>query len=301
MTTSQVPNAPANTDPSKVLTTPDGRRLAWTECGDPHGRPLLWFHGSPSSRLDAAPGGPYSAELADLGVRLIGADRPGYGLSATHPGRTMLTVAEDTATLADTLDLDRVALAGWSGGGPFALAVAARLGNRVSGVAVLAGVAPTELAGPDDLAEADLFALVRADPAALAERFRQLADVMRNDPFSAALSLVGDFLSEADLAAVSDPAYAAAMAASLSEAARSNLAGYQQDLDALTADWPFPLTDVTQPVILLHGRQDRIVPMRHGQALANALPNAALTITDDGHLSIVGQLPALANTLLGAR
>jgi len=91
------------------------------------------------------------------------------------------------------------------------------------------------------------------------------------------------------------------MAASLAEAARGDLVGYRQDLQVLAADWPFELAEVRQPVVLVHGRQDRIVPLRHGQALAAALPDAALTTTDDGHLSVVSRLPGLAASLVGER
>ena len=300
MTTTPLPDSPTMTTGPAQLTLPDGRRLAWTETGDPQGRPLLWFHGSPSSRLDAAPGGPFSEQLADLGVRLIGADRPGYGLSSSHPGRTLLTAADDTAALADALGLDRFAAAGWSGGGPVALAVAARLGHRVTGVAVLAGLAPPHLAGHEDLAEAALFELALTDPTSLDAQLHSLAEVMRTDPFTAALTMLGDHLGEADLAAVSEPAFAAAMAASLAEAARGDLVGYGQDLATLARDWQFELADVRQPVMLVHGRQDRIVPLRHGQAVVAALPDATLTTTDDGHLSVVGQFPGLAATLVGA-
>lgn len=222
------------------MTLPDGRILGWTQSGDAHGAPLLWFHGSPGSRLDAAPGGPYSDALTAAGVRLICFDRPGYGLSSSHPSRTLLTTADDAAALADALDLHRFAIAGWSGGGPMALATAARLGSRATGVALFASIAPATLADPTDLAEAELFRLAQHDPAALAQQLGGLAQLMRDDPLGAAWQMLGEHLAEAALTAVSDPAYAAAMATSLSESARQDLRGYQQDLAALAA--PCPLT-----------------------------------------------------------
>lgn len=298
MTTTPVATTPS-TDRRLVL--PDGRTLGWTESGDPHGRPLLWFHGSPSSRLDAAPGGPYSDALTAAGVRLIGADRPGYGLSTSLPGRTLLTVADDMAALVDHLDLTHVAVAGWSGGGPAALATAVRLGPRVTGVALVASLAPVQLVEPTDLAEAALFALARSDPDGLAQLLAGLGQLMRDDPLDAARQMLGEHLCAADLAAMGNPAYAAAMAASLQESARQDLLGYAQDLASLGAPWPFGCDQVHQPVVLVHGRDDRIVPLRHGEALAAALPDAALQTTEDGHLSVLAQLPALATTLLGAR
>lgn len=90
---------------------------------------------------------------------------------------------------------------------------------------------------------------------------------------------------------MSDLADAAAIAAGLSESARQDLGGYQQDLAALAARWPSTPDQVHQPVILVHERTDRIVPLRHEQALAAAPPDAALQTTDDGHLSVIGHLP----------
>ena len=110
-----------------------------------------------------------SEQLANLGVRLIGADRPGYGLSSSHPERTLLTAADDTAALADDLGLDRFAAAGWSGG----------VRSRWPSLPCSATATP-------------------ASPF----------------PLTAALSMLGDHRSEADLATVSKPALAAAMAAS---------------------------------------------------------------------------------------
>ncbi len=103
--------------------------------------------------------------------------------------------------------------------------------------------------------------------------------------------MLGEHLAEADLSAGSDPAYAAAMASSLRESARQDLRGYQQDLAALAARWPYTPDQVHQPVILVHERTDRIVPLRHGQALAAAPSDAALQTTDDGHLSVIAHLP----------
>jgi len=300
MPTRPAPLTHASPTSDNQMALPDGRTLGWTQSGDRHGAPLLWFHGSPSSRLDAAPGGPYSDALTAAGVRLIGFDRPGYGLSTSHPDRTLLTVAGDVAALADALELDRFAVAGWSGGGPMALATAALLGSRVTGVALLASIAPAALVDATDLAEAALFSLAGSDPAALTELLGGLAQLMRDDPLGAAWQMLGEHLAETDLTAVSDPAYAAAMAASLGESARQDLLGYAQDLAGLAASWPFTCDQVHQSVVLVHGRADRIVPLRHGQALAAALPDAALQTTDDGHLSVIAHLPALATTLLGS-
>jgi pimeloyl-ACP methyl ester carboxylesterase len=78
----------------------------------------------------------------ELGIRLLVADRPGYGASTRLPGRSIASVADDVAVLADSLGWDRFALWGASGGGPHALGCAARMGDRIMRCAGVVSPAP---------------------------------------------------------------------------------------------------------------------------------------------------------------
>jgi pimeloyl-ACP methyl ester carboxylesterase len=69
----------------ETVDLPDGRRLGLAEVGDPEGAPVLYFHGVPGSRLDFT-SERYDEALRAVGVRLIAADRPGFGLSDPKPG-----------------------------------------------------------------------------------------------------------------------------------------------------------------------------------------------------------------------
>jgi pimeloyl-ACP methyl ester carboxylesterase len=131
--------------PDQVLDLPDGRSLAWCEYGRPDGNPVLYFHGIPGSRID----GRLVADVtAEAGVRMIAPDRPGFGLSTLQAGkRSYVGWASDVERLADALEIGRFAIVGYSCGGPYALAAAAVLGHRVSQVAVVSGVAPSEMPG----------------------------------------------------------------------------------------------------------------------------------------------------------
>src|SRR4051794_40818955 len=104
--------------------TPGDRVLHVHEDGDPAGAPVVVHHGTPSS------GQLYAGTVAlarERGIRLIGYDRPGYGGSSPQPGRTVAGAAEDVAAVLDALGVGRFATFGVSGGGPHALACAARL------------------------------------------------------------------------------------------------------------------------------------------------------------------------------
>ena len=122
-----------------------GRTLAWRWWGEPGGTPILRLQGTPGSRLYRHP---TPAIQRDLGVRYLLADRPGYGGSTRLAGRGVADIADDLAVLLDHHNLDRVPVMGTSGGGPHALAVAAKHPGRISAVSVIVGSSPLE---PDEV------------------------------------------------------------------------------------------------------------------------------------------------------
>src|SRR5258708_8133208 len=96
----QLPPGPPR---DKVLSLRDGRVLGYTQTGHPLGKPVFFFHGSPGSRLQRHPDETIAREM---GIRLIGIDRPGYGLSGFQPDRTLLDLPAYVAPLARALPLD---------------------------------------------------------------------------------------------------------------------------------------------------------------------------------------------------
>src|SRR5580692_11226425 len=130
----------------RTVQTADGRVLAVEEAGDPAGRPVLMQGGTPGSRLLY---GPHARDAAERGLRLIGYDRPGYGGSSPHPGRTVADCAADVRAICAELGIDRLATWGISGGGPHVLACAALLPDLVTAAASLASPAPYDADGLD--------------------------------------------------------------------------------------------------------------------------------------------------------
>src|SRR5215204_2857406 len=152
------------------VTLPDGRQVAYADHGDPAAPPVLFCHGTPDCRLVD----PAMVGLAGrLGFRLLVPDRPGFGQSDPKPGRSLLDWAADAAGLLDALDLGPFAVAGASGGGPYAVACGVALGDRVSRVAL---VAPAE---PRD---APTHGFVPREEAALRQRGETMARLLRDDP-----------------------------------------------------------------------------------------------------------------------
>jgi pimeloyl-ACP methyl ester carboxylesterase len=268
--------------------TGDGRTLKVMECGDPTGHPVLVHNGTPNSRLlydrDVA-----SAERS--AIRLISYDRPGYGGSASHPGRAVAACADDVRSIAGALQIDRLGVWGISGGGPHAIACAALLPELVPAVGVLASVAPWGAEGLDYFAgmgelNVDDTLRILEDPAlarAKCERDRQ-------EMLAATLPEVLEFMRSL-LAPVDAALMTGEFGQHMLSAMRSGLApgseGWWDDELAMLAPWGFELGSIRTPVLLLHGRQDRFVPFAHGEWLARHIPAVTARLSDDdGHLSL---------------
>src|SRR5918995_4852185 len=123
------------------MTLPDGRILCFDEHGPPEGTPLMYFHGSPSARVEWALFGDEPL-LERLGIRLIVPDRPGGGLSDFQPGRRYGDWPHDVSALANALEIARFSVLGFSAGGPYAAACALALPDRLSHVGLVSSLGP---------------------------------------------------------------------------------------------------------------------------------------------------------------
>ena len=281
--------------------TPDGRVLQVLERGVPEGRPVLVHGGSPNSRLLFD----HTVELAERqGIRLISYDRPGYGGSSRHAGRTVADCAADVRTIATALGIDRLAVWGASGGGPHAIACAALLPELVPAVAVLASLAPWGAEGLDyfaDMGEMNVedFKLMLEDPTAARAKYEQDRLDMLALGADELLGYLETLLSPVDAAVLTG-----ALAEFLVESSRDGLAttsdGWWDDGVAFMGPWGFEFEAIQTPVLLRHGRQDRFVPYGHGAWLARQIPGVQAELTDeDGHLTqFISHLPSVHEWLL---
>jgi pimeloyl-ACP methyl ester carboxylesterase len=125
--------------PTTLVALPDGRTLAADDVGAPDGRPLIYVHGTPDSRLARHPDDGIARRL---GVRLVAIDRPGFGHSSPDPAGTVASFGRDVGVLGRELGLEDVAVLGWSAGAVAALGVAAACGPLVRTVGIAAGLPP---------------------------------------------------------------------------------------------------------------------------------------------------------------
>jgi len=253
----------------------DGRRLAYTTYGDPTGRPVLFCHGTPGSRLL---GRLLDAPAAERGVRLLAPDRPGIGDSG-DADRSIDDWPDDVAALLSRLDADRATVLGFSGGAPFA--VACHRLESVESVTLVSGTGPPGLADIGRTQRA-MGALARYAPWLCGPLVRiQRRVVARQDP-EAALDLVAQSPPETD--ALSADEIARVVAADVLAAAANGPAGVVREMGLLAKPWPVDLGDVSVPVTVVQGQRDTNVAPETGAALARHLPEATLERVDSDHL-----------------
>jgi pimeloyl-ACP methyl ester carboxylesterase len=256
--------------------------------GDPSGRAVFSLHGTPGSRL-LWRGLVEDAE--QKGIRLLSYDRPGYGGSDPDPGRSVADAAADVAAIADALGIDHFAVEGGSGGGPHTLACAALLPGRAVAAASLAGVAPYDVEGLDWLDgmgqdNLDEFAATVAGREPLERYLREQADAMLQAEPEEIAETLRSLLSPPD-AAILTGEVAEYLHASTREAVAERLDGWIDDDFVFLNHWGFELDDISVPVQLWHGAQDRFVPIAHGRWLAERIPGVDAQLREeDGHLTI---------------
>lgn len=254
-----------------------GRRLAYAEWGAPEGVAVFLDHGLPGSRLLC----PSDEQTRDAGVRLIVADRPGYGRSDAKPCRAVSDWPADVVALADYLGIDRFALLGWSGGGPHALACASQIPERLAACALVCPAAPpqelTELFELDgsiklvyetaarDRAEAE--AGVAAFTSGYAENPRSFGDAARE--------LGGSMWA--------DEEFSRNFYDHTVEAFVQGIDGFAQDVVATYSPWGFRVSDVAAPVTLFTAGHDQPTTARAGTFFAETLPSVKVTHLPDGY------------------
>jgi pimeloyl-ACP methyl ester carboxylesterase len=282
---------------TRVMTLPDGRELAWLETGKARGTPVFMFHGTPGTRLQVSFD---EKPIAASGVRLIAPDRPGYGHSTFHRGRTLADWATDVAALADHLKIQQFAVGGVSGGGPHAAACARFLPERVTAAALVSGVGP--LADPQLHADMVGFnkaatALAVHTPFFLTGIFTIQSFWMRRWP-DAAIRAMSSLLPEPDLRVLERPDVRAAFMHDLLQPSATTAQSTAQDFVLFARDWGFRPQDIGVPVHVWHGDLDKNVPFAQGTFMAERIPGATLhACPGEGHLLAVDHLEEILRTV----
>lgn len=268
----------------------EDRQISFAEFGNPQGRAVFWLHGTPGARRQI----PTEARTfaARKNIRLIGIDRPGIGSSTPYQYENVLGFTDDLRTIADTLGINRFAVIGLSGGGPYTLATAAAMPDRVVMAAVLGGVAP--LIGEDGISSGlmELAKIVRPVLEVADTPIRWVAGSLIKliGPFgSPALDLYARISPDGDRNLLSRPEFKAMFLDDLLNGSRKQLAAPFADIVVFARDWGFRLEDVKVPVRWWHGDADHIVPYAHGEHAVARIADAEMyTLPGESHLAGLG-------------
>ena len=272
---------------------PDGRHLAYTEWGVPDGAPVLYFHGTPGSRLWC----PDEAATAAAGVRLLMPDRPGIGRSDPLPGRRLDDWPRDVEAFGDALNIPSFSVVGVSAGGPYAAACAALILERLRAVALVSSRALCQYnwsdrpemvdeLEPDDREEFDL---AQTDPAAAADlagrHFEVFASPLEDFPHAVRQSLEA---AEGDRWFFQDASRKAIFDGHIQESFRQGMDAFGLELIEVFLPWGFRIADIAMPVSIWHGSQDPWVTQEHIDFQARTIPsNSVIIWPDGGHLGFV--------------
>lgn len=264
----------------------DDATLRWYSAGASAAdaeRTVLWHHGTPNTGEPPEPLVRAAFADAESGAgphtRWLSFDRPGYGGSTAAGERSVADVVPLAERVLDEAGAGEVVAMGHSGGGPHALACGAMLGARVTRVATIGCLAPHGADGLDWFDGMYAGGLIELGAAVKGEA--SLRDVLEAAVFDESM------FTEADLEALKGEwRWFTAIAAA---GVAGGFDGFIADDLAYVRDWGFAVADVRCPVLLVHGDDDRVVPVAHSRWLAKELPDAELrVVAGEGHLSVLG-------------
>ncbi len=271
-----------------LVRVPGDRDVAVQSYGDPAGEPVFFFHGWPSSRFQGA----LAHESAcELGIHFLSVDRPGIGGSTLHEGRSLRDWPMLIEALADHFGARKFRVLGVSGGGPYVLASAWALPERVFAAAVVSGAPP--------LAE-------RADVSTLMPIYRLLLAAYRRHPaFIRAVFRIGrgpatlrpprwlwrvllHAIPACDRRALDQPHVLDRAWAGYAGAWTGHPDGVFHDARIYAEPWGFDLSEIRVPVRLWHGREDRNFHYPLAEEVAARIPGChARMIEGEGHYSLI--------------
>lgn len=276
------------------------RRLGFAEYGRADGVPIFWFHGTPGGRRQISPEARVVA--LELGIRLIMLERPGIGDSTAHLYRNLAEWAGDVGAIADRLGIERFACVGLSGGGPYVLACAARFPERMTGGAVLGGVAPTrgtDAIGGGAIGIARRFAPLLHPVRGLVARSLHLGTRFLLPLRSQLFDLYMMISPPGDQRVFARPEMKEMFLDDLVRSSRTRLDAPVLDVLLFARHWGFSLGDIRVPIRFWHGDADNIVPLAHATHMAALVPDSELRIrSGESHLGALDAAHEVFTALL---
>jgi len=281
----------------------DGRLLGYRIFGNPDGHPVFLFHGIPGSRCGAEI---VTDQAEQQGLRIIGVDRPGIGLSTFQPNRSFLDWPPDILALADELGLGKFGVVGNSGGAAYVAACAARIPERLSFCGIVSGMGPIDIPGglsQLSLSRVDrlLINLARHSPSLACRIAAPLLGREFDPDRPGVLERMKQGMAPADIKLLDQPRIAKTLIFEAAEALKQGARGVTWDLMLYTRPWGFRLDEIKSVVHLWHGEADTTVPPHFGRALAAAIPGCRATYwPEEGHLMMISRANQIIDSIVAA-
>jgi len=274
---------------NQQLQLSDGRRLGYDERGAANGKPLFYFHGSPSSRVESELF-VSDKSLQSLNVRLITFDRPGLGLSDFQPNRRLLDWSNDVIALANHLNIERFPVLGYSLGGPYGMVCAYAISERLTKVGIVSGAAlftDPELVKNVNEGTRRFLNLLRENMLA-ARLFLRMMKFMIHVAPNRFIGQANSLLPKPDRAiVVTNPLFQKVFIKMVREAFRQGIRGAYHESLLTSTDYGFRLQDIQTPIMLWHGEEDKNIPVEMAHFAASVIPKCeAKFYRNEGHLSL---------------
>jgi pimeloyl-ACP methyl ester carboxylesterase len=279
------------------------RKYGLHAIGPSDGKPVFHNHGGPSSRLEVEL---FRSTAEDLGLRIIGIDRPGIGLSDPVETRSFSGFAHDVSALADIIGLEKFAVSGWSEGGPWALGCAHYIDhNRLVMTASIAGgsygafgdnwCAPFQ----DKVDRLGGFLAMHLTPA-----FTLMYDMLGWDAVKHPENYwhqLMSALSKSDQELCSQPEIKSLFLRTSAECFRPGAHGLVADALALYHRWEFDVRQTQGAVQFWQGDEDQLITPEINWRIAKVMPHAQWnSVPGIGHFVAVKKAKEIFGSLKNA-
>lgn len=264
----------------------DNRKIGFAEYGTTEGFPIIYCHGSQSSRLEMH----YDMSFAiENNLRIITIDRPGHGISDFNPEGTILNFAKDVKQLTKYLNINRFSVVGMSAGSPFALGLTYLFPNNIYKTAIISGFAPYTKDSRKHLSNdiKTMLNLAKSFPFLLRMLLKFQAKQINKNPKKALQGFL-KIMSESDKAVLKNESVMGVIENMFKESFRNGSEGIAYEISKLLVkDWGFKLNEIKVPVIFWQGKKDNNVPYEWADLMKNEIQDATLNLySNEGHLII---------------
>ena len=244
----------------------NGIELAYERRGK--GMPLVLIHGYP---LDHSIWNETISQLEN-DFDLILPDVRGFGESSTVDAPyTLSDIANDLAALLDSLGVERTTLAGHSMGGYIALAFAKAFPERVTGLALVSSQTASDT------------------PERKEGRYKTAADVSQKGVQIVADGMTDKLTPNQSVRDVIRPLIAKQSVAGVTGALKAM--AEREDLTSFLASFG-------QPLVLIHGDADELIPVERAREIKSLVPSAHLVeLRGGGHMPMM-EMPVETATAL---